>query len=153
MTNARDRVTGTVLVLLQFLLLGALALGAALVAGPSGAPAIAWLLGIAGLALGAWAVTCNRPGNFNIRPEPRAGGHLVVAGPYRWIRHPMYTAVLAVAAACALAIGSVWGWAGVLALAGVLVAKANVEARAMLAAHAGYGAYRARTKRFVPWLV
>ena len=44
--------------------------------------------------LGVWTLAWNRPGNFNIRPEPKAGGQLVTGGPYRLMRHPMYTAVL-----------------------------------------------------------
>jgi len=151
--NRTHSTLGSALVALQFLLFGALALAAVLVGGNRTVPAAAWALGIAGAALGASAVACNRPGNFNIRPEPRAGGQLVVRGPYRWIRHPMYTAVLAIAAACAIVIGTWPGWLAVVALAGVLGAKAHVEERALLVVHPGYAAYRRRTKRFVPWLV
>lgn len=50
--------------------------------------------------LGLWALSRNRPGNFDIRPTPREGGHLVQQEAYRWIRHPTYTAVIA----CGLAI-------------------------------------------------
>ena len=109
--------------------------------------------GFAPALLGLWALSCNRPGNFNIRPDPRPGGQLVDRGPYRWIRHPMYTAVIACGIACALVIGSAWGWIGAVALVLVLVVKAAVEERWMLSAHPGYQAYRARTKRFVPGVI
>lgn len=151
--NRTHSTLGGALVALQFLLFGALAIAATVTVGNRAVPMPAWALGIAGAALGAWAVACNRPGNFNIRPEPRVGGQLIVRGPYRWIRHPMYTAVIAVAAACAIVIGALPGWFAVAALGAVLAAKAHVEERALLVAHPGYGAYRARTKRFVPWLV
>ena len=52
--------------------------------------------------LAVWALAANRPGNFNIRPTPRPGGALVTSGPYRWVRHPMYTSVLMAAAAAAV---------------------------------------------------
>jgi protein-S-isoprenylcysteine O-methyltransferase Ste14 len=108
---------------------------------------------LAAALLGLWTLTANRPGNFNIRPEPRHGGVLVTHGPYRWVRHPMYTAVLLAAAAAALAAGGVPDallWAALLA---VLWAKADVEERALLGCFADYAGYRGRTWRFLPGLV
>ena len=151
--NASSRTAGSALVALQFLLLAAFALAAILAVGHRAIPPVAWTLGLGGVALATWAVTCNRPGNFNIRPEPRAGGRLVSHGPYRWIRHPMYTAVIAIAAACAAVVGAAWAWLCVAALVAVLVAKATLEERALLEVHPDYGAYRARTRRFLPWVV
>ena len=120
----------------------------------SGGIGIAYVvLLVSGTAVGAWALAANRPGNFHIRPDPRPGGRLVERGPYRWIRHPMYTAVIACGIACAIVIGTTWGWLGVAALVLVLAVKAAVEERWMLVAHPGYQAYRARTKRFVPGVI
>lgn len=147
--TARRRV-GTVLVTLQFALIAALgALAApALIGGR--VPAAAWAAASVGALLGLWALSSNRPGNFNIRPTPREGGQLVQSGPYRWVRHPMYTAVMAFGLACAWTDASLWGWLYGAALVVVLAAKATLEERWMLAAHAGYAAYRARTRRFLP---
>ena len=151
--NPTSRPVGNALVALQFMLVAALALAAIMAVRDRAIPPVALTLALGGLALATWAVTCNRPGNFNIRPEPRAGGQLVVHGPYRWIRHPMYTAVIAIAAACAALADAAWAWLCVPALAAVLVAKATLEERALLVVHPDYGAYRARTKRFLPWVV
>ena len=114
------------------------------------ASALPWL---AGLCTGLWAVMSNRPGNFNIRPTPKAGGQLVQHGPYRWIRHPMYTALLLLAAGCALAVSTLSAWALVLALAAVLTVKAMLEEAWMAREHPDYASYRARTRRFLPWLL
>lgn len=140
------------LVALQFALITAVAVPAArpFLSGLAGAGA--WLLMLSGLVLGAWALACNRPGNFNIRPTPRAGGQLVQSGPYRWIRHPMYSAVLLVAAACAWVDASAWSWLAMAALAAVLTVKAGLEERWMAAKHPGYAEYRNRSRRFVPGL-
>ncbi|MCU0969906.1 MAG: hypothetical protein MUF03_14035 [Rubrivivax sp.] len=144
--------TGRALVAAQFAGIGVLGW----VAGPAflgfAAPWPAWTLAGAGAALGAWALASNRPGNFNIRPVPKPGGQLVEHGPYRWIRHPMYSAVLLFALAAVLAAPGPVSWVAALALAVVLWVKAGVEERAMGAAHPGYAAYRARTRRFVPGL-
>ena len=39
------------------------------------------LLVAAGVAIGAWTLTANRPGNFGILPEPKRNGVLVTGGP------------------------------------------------------------------------
>jgi len=143
---------GTVLVALQFIWIVLLAwlAGPALFAGQ--APVGAWIGAVLGVLLALWALSSNRPGNFNIQPTPRAGGALVEQGPYRWIRHPMYTAVLAVGLACAWASGHWLAWLALCALTAVLVVKAFFEERWMVQAHPGYAAYRQRTRRFLPWL-
>ena len=150
-TPHRDHL-GTVLVSAQFVLIAALAVLALPRFLHAHAPVGAWAMAAAGVLLGLWAISCNRPGNFNIRPTPREGGRLVQEGPYRWIRHPMYTAVMALGLACAWAGVTAWGWISVAALAAVLAIKAGVEERWMLAEHPDYAAYRARTRRFLPWI-
>jgi protein-S-isoprenylcysteine O-methyltransferase Ste14 len=91
-------------------------------------------------------------GNFNIRPLPRAGGQLIQHGPYRWIRHPMYSALLLAGLAAARVAGDVETWLVLVALAVVLVIKANVEERGMTERYPAYSEYRQRTRRFVPGL-
>ena len=139
-----------VLVALQFGLMALLAAMAVPAFVGGSAPAGAGCLLACGGLLGVWSLTSNRPGNFNIRPLPRAGGQLVQSGPYRWIRHPMYSAVMVCGLACVWANPMVWAWLALLALVAVLASKAAVEERWMLSAHAGYAEYRARTRRFVP---
>lgn len=144
------------LVMLQFALIAALAV-------PWSAPdAGAWLATLArlpavlpvvgGLVVGLWALYTNRPGNFNIRPEPRSGGRLVTTGPYRFVRHPMYLAVLLVAAGLVLGDFAAWRIAAFVALAAVLHAKAAIEERLLPNAHAGYADYARRTPRLIPFL-
>lgn len=151
---------GTVLVGLQFgLIAGIGALAApAFIAGS--APAGAWAAAASGGLLGAWAMLSHPSGNFNIRPTPRAGGCLVSHGPYRWIRHPMYSSVALCAAAGAWAAsagdGFTWGgwpWRLTAALVAVLWIKAVLEERWMALQHAGYAGYQAGTKRFIPGLL
>jgi protein-S-isoprenylcysteine O-methyltransferase Ste14 len=151
-SRAPRQAIGSVLVVLQFALIGVLAWLALPVSLSLAPPVLAWALWVAGAALGAWALQANRPGNFNIRPAPRVGGVLVENGPYRWIRHPMYTSVMALAAGCAVAASSLASVAATLCLGAVLLAKAQLEERWMAEHHNDYPAYRARTKRFVPFL-
>lgn len=107
---------------------------------------------LASLLLSLWTLRHNPPGNFNIHPRPHPRGHLVTSGPYRWIRHPMYSAVLLLALAAALYYGSIWKWAGWAALGLVLWLKARAEERLLLARYPEYGDYRQRTRALIPYL-
>ena len=151
-SSAAPSALGAVLVGLQFALLAWLAVKAAVGLGASRLPADALAAAAAAIALGLWALSANRPGNFNIRPLPREGGHLVQHGPYRWIRHPMYSALLLAGVAAARLSGDGVSWLILLALAAVLAVKAAVEERAMVAHYADYPDYQKRTRRFVPGL-
>lgn len=144
---------GTSLVAAQFGLLSVLVVSALPVLRNGLVPVATWVLWALGATLGAWALQANRPGNFNIRPAPRAGGKLVMDGPYRWIRHPMYTSVGAFAVGCAFAAAWAPAWAVVVLLAAVLTVKSILEERWMRQIHAEYAAYERGTFRFVPWLV
>jgi protein-S-isoprenylcysteine O-methyltransferase Ste14 len=114
-------------------------------------PAAAALLAV-GIVIGVAALAANRPGNFRIAPEPKAGARLVTGGIYRWIRHPMYSALLLVTLAAVLADPRAWRIAAWLALLAVLLLKAQREERHLLQRFPQYAAYRARSKRLLPWL-
>jgi len=141
-------VRSVVLVVLQFALLGALALPWPTQSWNDAG----WVLLAAGGALGLWALAANRPGNFNVRPDPKPTGRLVTCGPYRFVRHPMYAAVLLFAAGLCVGLDGSWRWIVFAALAAVLHTKARIEERAMMSMHDGYAAYAQRTKRIVPFV-
>ena len=143
---------GALLVGLQFALLAWLAVKVAMGFDPGRVPIDAAVAAAAAVALGSWALSANRPGNFNIRPLPREGGQLVQHGPYRWIRHPMYSALLLGGVAAARLSGDGSTWLVLAALAVVLRIKSAVEERGMVARYPAYQDYQRRTRRFVPGL-
>jgi protein-S-isoprenylcysteine O-methyltransferase Ste14 len=104
------------------------------------------------LVLGVWALTANRPGNFNVRPEPKADGVLVTGGPYRHVRHPMYLALLVAMAGFCIGYGTPWRWVALAVLACVLGIKIGIEERAMTVGHPDYATYAQRTKRLFPFV-
>lgn len=116
-----------------------------------GLPGVAsWLSWLASAGVGLWTLSVNRPGNFNIHPEPHPEGHLVQDGPYRFVRHPMYGSVLLLAAGAAMWLSSVMGWALFVALLCVLMVKARMEERWLEQRYPQYAEYRQRTYRLVP---
>jgi protein-S-isoprenylcysteine O-methyltransferase Ste14 len=150
--SGSDARLGSMLVVLQLALLAWLALKGVAGLRAGRLPVDAVLVAAAAVALGLWALSANRPGNFNIRPQPRAGGQLVQHGPYRWIRHPMYSALLLAGVAAARGAGDVETWLVLAALAVVLVIKANVEERELTERYPAYRAYQRHTRRFMPGL-
>lgn len=104
------------------------------------------------LALGLWTLTANRPGNFNVVPEPKAGARLVTRGPYHRVRHPMYTSLLLFAAGLAWLIDGWWAWYAWISLAIVLWFKSVIEEHLLRKHFGAYADYQKRSKRFVPWL-
>ena len=144
--------TGTLLVFLQLGLLLLLSLLALPALFRFAVPLSAWLLALTAVALALWTLRHNRLGNFSIHPKPKGSGVLVTSGPYRWIRHPMYSSVLLGAAALAWLSTPQAGWSAWTALAIVLLWKSALEENWLQQRHAAYSAYMQRSKRFLPWL-
>lgn len=140
---------GIALVILQFALLAVLGLQVATHA-TEPVPIYALVLMLGGVLLGLWSISVNRPGNFNIRPTPKAGGKMIEQGPYRLIRHPMYLSLMLAGLGAALASMGAVAWISWAALVLVLNAKAGIEERALRQQFPAYENYCARSWRFLP---
>ena len=139
------------LVVVQFVLLGALALlphgqlwstnvvvvVAAIAVGVLGA-ALA-VLGVLGLGE---ALTAS--------PIPRANAPLVTGGVYGLMRSPIYAGLMSIGVALVLVGASGWHIAAWVALVGLLSAKTRWEERMLVAEHPDYRSYGARVGRFLP---
>ena len=84
--------------------------------------------------------------------QVRPGQSLVEYGVYRYIRHPIYTGDLLLLVGLELALNS-WLVLGTALLGAVVARRALVEEALLARQLAGYRAYCARTKRFIPFLV
>lgn len=75
---------------------------------------------------------------------------VVDGGPYRWVRHPLYTGEIVSALGLALAAGSAAALAAWLAFCALQAYRALREEQLLLRALPGYRAYRARTGALIP---
>lgn len=114
-----------------------------------------WLgvgLGVLGGALIFWAFS-NLGKNLTDTVVTRREHSLIVTGPYRWVRHPFYVAVLLTMLANALAAAN---WflmlGGGLTFLLMVVRTRTEEAKLLERFGERYRAYMARTGRFLPRL-
>lgn len=112
----------------------------------------AWFfaLELLGILLMTWAVLAMRVTKVNVFPEVRTGSRLVTNGPYRWIRHPMYTALLLITLALVCESFSYWRGFWWVLLAADLIVKLSYEEKLLGEMFDDYEAYRSRTWRLVP---
>jgi protein-S-isoprenylcysteine O-methyltransferase Ste14 len=134
------------LVAIQFAMLGLLLLTGPWLAQNS----LPLVIEAVGGLLGLWAIGTMRLGNFNITPDLKPNGQLIKRGPYRWIRHPMYSAILLVTLSLVLTEFSWWRLGFWLTLLVNLLIKLTYEEHLLSQRFATYTAYQKRTKRLLP---
>ncbi|HEY8063408.1 MAG TPA: isoprenylcysteine carboxylmethyltransferase family protein [Methylosinus sp.] len=102
------------------------------------------------LANDVWCALLMRCQGTTMRPD-RAVSSLVVAGPYRWSRNPIYVSHVALVAGIGLAFGSVWMILLTPALAFLLQRLAIEREERHLSQRFGaeFDAYVARTRRWL----
>jgi protein-S-isoprenylcysteine O-methyltransferase Ste14 len=114
---------------------------------------VRWLgvpVGAVGVALFGWMF--RHPGlNATSTSVPRAAATLVTSGPYRLIRHPMYSAPLTLVFATTSLTANAAVLASAVAMFALLAARSRIEERRLVEKFGdAYRAYQARMGRFVP---
>lgn len=87
--------------------------------------------------------------NLSIIPEAR---RLTTSGPYRYVRHPLYSAEILAAVAVVLGSPAAVPVAALLLFVAVQNLRASFEERLLLATFPEYAAYRERTRRLIPFV-
>jgi protein-S-isoprenylcysteine O-methyltransferase Ste14 len=109
--------------------------------------------GVAGLALGIWAMVTNRYFYSFVRIEPEHGHRVISAGPYRIVRHPGYAAGALYAVATPLWLNAWWAYVAAAVTVTAIVVRTALEDRVLRAELPGYDAYAQRVKhRLLPGL-
>ena len=117
-----------------------------------GLEAVGVIVLLAGLGLAVWA-RVHLGGNWGMPMTERAEPELVTSGPYRFVRHPIYSGILLGMVGTALATNLYFLFAFGLALA-YFAYSATVEERLLTASFPdSYPSYREHTKMLIPYLL
>lgn len=127
------------------------AIGMAMAIWPSG---VYWLPGLlvflSGIILGIWVIYFNKPGNFSIYPEPVNHAELIISGPYKYLRHPMYSALLLIIFGITSINGNIVNIMGAVMIFTVVLFKMPREERYLTNKYDNYKNYCLKTKRIIP---
>ncbi len=106
---------------------------------------------LSGILLVNWVIAVNRHASNLVRVEP--GQMVISAGPYRLVRHPMYSANILLWLATPLALGSWVAWPFSLPLIPIYVLRLLNEEKFLRAQLPGYSEYCQKTRfRLVPFV-
>lgn len=118
--------------------------------------AMAWtgaFLCIAGLSFSIWARAALGP-NWSATVSLKEGHELIVRGPYRFVRHPIYTGMLTMFLATVIVLGYLGGIVGAVLVFVSFRIKLGDEEKLMLKQFPDqYAAYQKRVKRIIPFVL
>jgi protein-S-isoprenylcysteine O-methyltransferase Ste14 len=104
-----------------------------------------------GVALGIRGVV-DLGGAMTPLPRPRDDAALVETGAYALVRHPIYGGLILASFGWGMVRASIVAVILAAALAVFFRMKSTHEERWLEKRYPGYPAYRARTRRFIPWI-
>ena len=107
---------------------------------------------ILALGLAVWARRSFPAGSFRVTAAP-SGDAVIQRGPYRLIRHPMYSAALLLVWASILGRPEVWTSVVGVVVTTVVAIRIVTEERLLRARYPAYTAYAESTKALVPFVL
>ncbi len=134
------------------------AIGLAGRAGPAWDGPLRIVTGGTGLALLAGGGLLALRGSRDLRaaltplPYPRPDGELIRTGVYAKVRHPIYGGLVIAAVGFGLLTASPLALGLATALLGFFLLKSRREEVWLMARYPEYEAYRAQTRRLIPWI-
>jgi protein-S-isoprenylcysteine O-methyltransferase Ste14 len=135
-------------VIVQFTLIFLLGLGAHL----SSLGRVSLVLILLALLIGVWAIFTVGLSKVSIFPDLRKGAKLVTHGPYKIVRHPMYTSVMLFCAGLVLSNPAWYMLLGFVALLADLVFKLKYEENKLMQEFTEYKKYKSVSYYFIPFI-
>ncbi len=143
-----NRKKSILLVVLQFVFILLLLSGSPL----KNIPTLSYIFIILSILLAFWAIATMKKSKLRILPEPSPHATLITNGPYRFIRHPMYTAILMGSVGLLIHQFTLMRLSILIALAIVLVIKLTWEESMLFQKFEAYRDYMRRSKRLFPFI-
>lgn len=114
---------------------------------------VGWVAMTAGALLASWALTTNTFAAQVPRIQAERGHTVVSSGPYRYVRHPMYTGIVLMGPGLALGLGSTWALIPGLVFSLAFILRTASEDRMLRQDLPGYDNYATQTRyRLLPGL-
>lgn len=114
---------------------------------------IGYVLVIGGIAVTTWAQAVNPFFEPGVRVQTERAQRVITSGPYSFVRHPGYTAAIAMFVGIPLALASWWALLPATLAIALLVVRTSWEDRLLQAELSGYADYARRTRnRLLPGL-
>lgn len=106
---------------------------------------------LAAVGLAVWARRSFQAGTFRVSAAP-AGTAIIRRGPYRVLRHPMYSAALLFIWTAVVSHRSLLTFAIGIAVTAVAITRVYAEERLLRAQYADYGDYMRATNALLPFV-
>jgi protein-S-isoprenylcysteine O-methyltransferase Ste14 len=136
------------LVMIQFICLAALFITGPLIT----LRPLFLIIEIIGILILFWAVSVMRTSKLNVFPDVRKGAIFISRGPYKFIRHPMYLAVILFSTAIVLGSLNPLRLLILIVLIATLVYKIEFEEKLLIQNFENYSEYCKTTKKLVPFI-
>ncbi len=114
---------------------------------------VSLILIVAGGAWGLWAIFTIGWDRVNILPDVKKTTVFTRHGPYRYTRHPMYSALIFAGLGAVLSRNDLLSWGMFAGLVLALFFKIRYEEKQLTAHFPEYKAYQKETKRIIPFIL
>jgi protein-S-isoprenylcysteine O-methyltransferase Ste14 len=118
---------------------------------PASFKALGWVMVFPAFALPFWVGIVNTYASVVVRVQKERGHQVITVGPYRYIRHPMYTGTVLLGVSVPLALGSWWALVPGLLFSVTFVLRTAQEDGVLQRRLSGYAEYASKTRyRLIP---
>jgi protein-S-isoprenylcysteine O-methyltransferase Ste14 len=104
-------------------------------------PLAGWILFLACFFFTAWAMSANGFFSSAVRLQSDRGQSVAGGGPYRWVRHPGYLAIIIQFLSIPMVLGTIESWIPILLIAALYVYRAGREDDFLRRELPGYAEY------------
>ncbi len=110
------------------------------------------LIELLGIILAIWAIIVMQKSKINIAPQPRKDAVLISDGPYRIIRHPMYTSIIVAITPLIITHWDLYRFLFLMFLYANLILKLLFEESLLNKYFSDYANYSKKTWRIIPYI-